>query len=104
VPDLRVLCELFLDPKLDANDRFTVMLMMFGAHGDPYDRHEVGFDEQFLAHFLRSAGFVGVRRVESLQRFQDTSELRFKGRRISLNVVAEKPAPAAPATPGQGPR
>jgi predicted SAM-dependent methyltransferase len=92
VPDLEVLCELFLDrERLSVNERFTVMLMMFGGHVDPFDRHELGFDEQFLAHFLRSAGFVDVRRVPSLQRFQDTSEQEFKGRRISLNVMAEKP-------------
>jgi predicted SAM-dependent methyltransferase len=92
VPDLEVLCELFLDrDRLNLNERFTVMLMMFGGHADPYDRHELGFDEPFLVHFLRSAGFVGVRRVRSLQRFEDTSELEFKGRRISLNVIAEKP-------------
>ena len=92
VPDLEVLCELFLQrDQLDANERFTVMLMMFGGHGDPHDRHELGFDEQFLTHYLRGAGFVSVRRVESLGRFQDTSELQFRGRRISLNLVAEKP-------------
>lgn len=92
VPDLDVLARLFVDrARLSAQERFSVMLMMFGGHADAHDRHEIGFDEDFLRHFLTSAGFVNVRRVPSLGRFRDTSEMEFKGVRISLNVVAEKP-------------
>lgn len=92
VPDLGVLAHLFVDrARLNAQERFAVMLMMFGGHADDHDRHEIGFDEDFLGHFLKAAGFVNVRRVQSLGRFRDTSEMEFKGMRISLNVVAEKP-------------
>jgi len=93
VPDLDVLARLYVDrERLDANERFQVMLMMFGAHADPHDRHEIGFNDEGLGHFLRAAGFVNVLRVKSLGKFRDTSELEFKGVRISLNIVAEKPA------------
>src|SRR6185295_517142 len=34
VPDLDVLCRLFLEPKLDINMRFHVMRMMFGGQID----------------------------------------------------------------------
>src|SRR5262245_32947651 len=92
VPDLDLLCRLFADrERLTPDERFTVMLMMFGGHADEHDRHEIGFNKEFLTHFLRSAGFVDLRRVESLGQFGDSSELVFKGERISLNVVARKP-------------
>jgi len=93
VPDLDVLTRLFADrARLNAQERFTVMLMMFGGHADAHDRHEIGFDEDFLRHFLAAAGFSDVRRVASLGRFRDSSEMEFKGARISLNMVAAKPA------------
>jgi predicted SAM-dependent methyltransferase len=93
VPDLDVLARLFVErSRLSLNERYKVMLMMFGAHSDAYDRHEIGFNDEFLRFFLQSAGFVNVRRVESLGVFRDTSELVFMGVRISLNVIAEKRA------------
>ena len=93
VPDLDVLARLFADrARVDVNERFQIMLMMFGAHADLHDRHEIGFNDEFLRHFLAEAGFVNVRRVQSLGKFRDTSEMRFKGIYISLNVIAEKSA------------
>lgn len=93
VPDLDVLAQLYADrERLDPNERFQVMLMMFGGHADAHDRHEIGFNEESLAYFLRSAGFVNPLRVHALGKFRDTSELEFKGVRISLNMVAEKAA------------
>jgi predicted SAM-dependent methyltransferase len=92
VPDLDVLARLFADrERLGVQERFKVMLMMFGAHADPHDRHEIGFNAEILGYFLHSAGFVNIRRVHSLGKFGDTSELEFMGVRISLNVLADKP-------------
>jgi hypothetical protein len=73
------------------------MLMMFGGHLDQHDQHQIGLNEEFLTYYLQQAGFANVRRVASLGQFPDTSELVFKGVRISLNVVAEKPAANRPA-------
>jgi protein O-GlcNAc transferase len=92
VPDMDTLARLFLDKDaLSAQDRFFVMRMMFGGHVDRYDYHVVGLNEEFLAKFLREAGFVSMRRVEDLGLFDDTSRLRFGGTPISLNMIATKP-------------
>jgi predicted SAM-dependent methyltransferase len=92
VPDLQRLCGLFSDPSLSVPERYTVMLMMFGGHDDPFDCHEIGFDVDILAYFLREAGFVNMRRVESFGLFSDSSELMYRNVRISLNLTAEKMA------------
>lgn len=92
VPDLTVLCKLFLDhEKLSGKDRFMVMRMMFGGHIDEYDYHQVGLSVEFLGSYLSQAGFVNARQVRSFGLFRDTSEMVFKDMAISLNVVAQKP-------------
>jgi predicted SAM-dependent methyltransferase len=92
VPDLDVLATLLLArDQLTTNDRFFVMRMMFGGHTDPFDYHQVGFNQEFLAHFLNEAGFIDILRVEDLGRFEDTSRMRYKDIPISLNVLARNP-------------
>ena len=91
VPDLDVLSELILaKDKLTPDERFFVMRMMFGGHVDQYDYHVVGLNEVFLGSFLRDAGFDAIERVEEFGLFNDTSSMRFKGRLISLNMIARK--------------
>lgn len=91
VPNLEVLCELFLmKDKLSAQDRFTVMRMMYGGQIDPYDFHKVGYSPDILASFLIQAGFENVRMVDDFGIFDDTSKMEFAGRHISLNLIAEK--------------
>lgn len=92
VPDISVLCALFLDPALSPNQRFQVMRMMFGGQSDEADFHYVGLNEEFLITFMHNAGFVDMVRVENFGYFQDTSCLVFSDRLISLNVFARKPA------------
>jgi len=96
VPDLDVLAQLLLEKnRLNINDRFMVMRMIFGGHVDQYDYHVAGLNEEFLAHFLKRAGYVNVRRVQDFGLFQDASVMLFQGVPISLNMIAEKPhAPA----------
>ena len=92
VPDLDALAKLFLDTeRLNVDERFHVMRMMFGGHIDRYDYHVVGLNGQFLAGFLHAAGFVNIRSVENFGLFDDTSSMIFKGVAISLNMIAEKP-------------
>lgn len=92
VPDMDVLCRLFLERKqLTGNDRFFVMRMMFGGHVDQYDYHVVGFNDEILGSYLHQAGFVSLRRVENFGLFSDTSAMQFRGVPISLNVIAHKP-------------
>lgn len=90
VPDLAVLAALLLSPQLQMIDRFMVMRMIFGGHMDAYDYHQVGLTDEILASFLINAGFVEPQRVERFGHFEDTSDMRFAGVRISLNLQARK--------------
>jgi len=92
VPDMDILCQMFLaKDQLPPDARFHVMRMMFGGHSHDYDYHHVGLNQEFLSQFLLAAGFVNVRRVQSLEQFDDTSNMEMAGVRISLNLIAEKP-------------
>lgn len=90
VPDMEVLCRLFLAPQLALNDRFKIVKMMFGGHVDEHDYHKVGFNFAILAYFLKEAGFVDITRVDDLGVFDDTSRFVSHGVVISLNVIARK--------------
>jgi predicted SAM-dependent methyltransferase len=91
VPDLEILAGLLLEKQqFGPNERFAVMRMMFGGHTDKYDYHFIGLNEEFLASFLATAGFVNTRRVSQFGLFNDTSNLIFNGIPISLNVITEK--------------
>jgi len=105
VPDLDVLATLLLQrERLDVNQRFQVMRMLFGGHVDAHDYHLIGLNVDFLAGFLNSAGFENLQRVPRHGLFRDTSDMVYAGMRISLNVTACKPAvevaPQAPAMAG----
>ncbi|MCT0212101.1 MULTISPECIES: class I SAM-dependent methyltransferase [Synechococcales] len=92
VPDMDILAGLFLEKNLlNLEERFMVMRMIFGGHIDAFDYHLTGLNEEFLSEFLKSAGYTSITRVESLKIFHDTSEMEFKGVRISLNVRAKNP-------------
>ena len=94
VPDMDVLAQLFLDKEhLGVEDRFMVMRMMFGGHINSHDYHLVGLNQDFLSDYLRSAGYDNIERVQSFGLFNDTSEMEFRGVRISLNMVATNPHP-----------
>jgi len=93
VPDMDILAELFLaKEKLNVNERFQVMRMMFGGHIDKYDYHVVGLNLEFLSHYLFTSGFENIKRVKFFGLFEDTSCLVLKGVPISLNLIAEKTA------------
>jgi predicted SAM-dependent methyltransferase len=88
VPDLDVLCQSFVSPFASPDVKFHVMRMIFGGQVDAHDFHYMGFNQEFLAHFLREAGFSSSQRVASFGLFKDTSEFRPYGFPISLNMVA----------------
>jgi predicted SAM-dependent methyltransferase len=92
VPNLEILCRLFLDPQLKAEHRFYLMRIMFGGQIDPHDFHRVGFNWEFLGSFLAEAGYSDIRRVQEFGLFEDGSTTKFAGLPISLNVRAVKPA------------
>jgi predicted SAM-dependent methyltransferase len=90
VPDLEILCRLFLQPNLSLDLRYHIMKWMFGNQMDPFDFHKVGLTFEFLVAFLGNAGFKWARRVESFGLFNDSSMTRFANQPISLNVQAFK--------------
>lgn len=92
VPDLDTLCALFADPALSFEERVHVMRMMFGGQTNSADFHKAGLNEAFLRDLLQAAGFVDVVRADSFGLFEDSSALVFRGRRISVNLSARKPA------------
>ncbi len=91
VPDLDTLAGLLLQrDKLDVNQRFHVMRMIFGGHVDAHDYHLVGLNQDILASYLTGAGFAEAYRVTHHGVFNDTSNMVFAGVPISLNVIAVK--------------
>lgn len=90
VPDLAVLSRLFARDDLDVQQRYEIMLMMFGGQYDAFDFHKVGFWEELLALFLMNAGFREPTRVEDFGLFDDYSTHRFLDVPISLNMIAVK--------------
>jgi predicted SAM-dependent methyltransferase len=92
VPDMDILAQLFLlKDKLNQDERFFVMRMMFGGHIDAHDYHQVGLNQDFLTDYLTQAGFTNIKRVDSFDLFHDTSETQFRGVPISVNLIASKP-------------
>ncbi|MDB5391966.1 MAG: hypothetical protein JWM11_7612 [Planctomycetaceae bacterium] len=91
VPDLDILCRMFVDPNLKTQDRFLVMMFLFGGQLTQNDFHKTGFSEDLLFDFLTSAGFERFRRVADFGLFQDTSLMRVWGAPISLNIECFKP-------------
>jgi predicted SAM-dependent methyltransferase len=93
VPDLDVLAGLILSKdKLTPDERFFVMRMIFGGHVDKYDYHVVGLNEEFLTRFLKGAGYENILKVDGFGFFDDTSNMKYMGVAISLNLIAEKPS------------
>ena len=90
VPDLDVLCRIFIDNKAPAKVKFHVMRIMFGGQTDEFDYHYFGWNYEFLNSYLIEAGFKKNERVKSFNLFNDTSDFAPYGPPISLNVIAYK--------------
>jgi predicted SAM-dependent methyltransferase len=90
VPDMDLLCHLFIDPRASSERKFHVMRMMFGGQTDAHDFHFIGFNERFLLAFLRQAQFSRAERVGDFGIFEDASSYAPYGYPISLNVVATR--------------
>ena len=91
VPDLEVLCNLFLQTAQDLNAQFFVQRMIMGGQTEPFDFHKTGFSFSILRGMLEHHGFRDIRRVASFGLFDDTSEGKFGDVPISLNVQCVKP-------------
>ena len=90
VPDMDIIFRLFINPKATTNVKFLLMKMVFGGQVDNHDFHYFGWNYEFMVDFLAKANFSKFKRVESLEVFKDTSELKAYGHKISLNMIAVK--------------
>ncbi len=90
VPDLERLCEMFLDKKKTFKERFYIMRMMYGGQINEFDFHYTGFSEGILTFYLKKAGFKNIKKVESLNKFNDCSSKVYSNKLISLNLISEK--------------
>lgn len=91
VPDMDILCKVFIDPKAPYKVKWHAMRMMFGGQIDPYDFHYFGWNFEFMNNFLKEAGFEKIERVKSFSLFDDTSDYAPYGPvKISLNIIAYK--------------
>jgi len=93
VPALGAVARFLAAERVDPNEQFYLMRVLFGGHMDAHDYHQTGFTQDILVGFLTKAGYVRLRRVRSFGLFEDTSDLSHKGTPLSLNVIAEKPGP-----------
>lgn len=91
VPDLAVLCRIYVHPGASAEHRHKLRRIIFGGQVDAHDIYLAGFDlESLLAH-LAAAGFERGARVRDFGLFEDTSRLHLGDVPVSLNVRAHKP-------------
>jgi len=90
VPDFETLCGLFINQEAPIEEKFSLMMHMFGAQEDENDFHKTGLTWDFLSHFLIEAGFSEIKRVTEFGLFNDFSSHRKFGILTSLNVEAIK--------------
>ena len=90
VPDMDILCKMFIDKKAGGSAKFDVMRMMFGGQTDEFDYHYFGWNYEFLNTYLLEAGFKKNERIKTFDIFNDTSSYAPYGPLISLNVIAYK--------------
>ena len=90
VPDLKKLAALFVSSDISLNQRYEIMLSLFGGQLSPHDFHKSGFFEELLVKYLNATNFSNTEIVEEFDLFEDSSKLRIKGQVISLNVIATK--------------
>ena len=90
VPDLDILCRMFIHKEATSKIKFDVMRMIFGGQIDKYDFHYFGWNFEFLNDYLTKTGFSKIEKVETFNLFKDTSELKCYGSYISLNLIAYK--------------
>jgi predicted SAM-dependent methyltransferase len=90
VPDLEILCNMFLHYRTQVNQQFYIQRMMMGGQMDEFDFHKTGFSQNILIALLNDHKFHTYKRVESFGLFKDTSELKFGGVSISLNLECRR--------------
>ncbi len=57
VPDLEILCRLFIHPQMTWQSVIEATRMMFGGQDDEFDFHYIGLSYEFLSLYLAASGF-----------------------------------------------
>ena len=90
VPDMDILCKMFIDKTNTPQIKIHALKMIFGGQTDEYDFHYFGYNFDLLSNLLKKNGFKDVERVEKFSIFNDTSSYAPYGELISLNLIAIK--------------
>ncbi|MFQ3680563.1 MAG: methyltransferase domain-containing protein [Pseudanabaenaceae cyanobacterium] len=90
VPDLDVLCRLYIQPHRTVDEKHFLMGILFGGQKTLLDVHRSGFSWDTLAAYLEAVGYRNCQRVADFGLFHDTSLLTVFGEPASLNVIAYK--------------
>ncbi len=88
VPDMEILCRLFLAPNVNFKHRYNVMRVLFGGRAGPHDVHYTGMFHEFLGAMMHGAGFREIERVQEFGEFKDASSLSAGNVLVSLNLQA----------------
>ena len=93
VPNLETLAKVFLQLP-EGEEKFTIMMMIYGGQTDCHDFHYIGYWPSFLYSVLGYAKFKRFERVEFFNIFNDTSMITLSTKNgaipVSLNVIAYK--------------
>ena len=90
VPDFELLCQALIQEQFTREQRFQIMVYVFGGQVDPYDFHKIGLTEEFLTRYLNLAGFTDLQRVDEFDLFEDASSMKLGTYYLSLNMLATK--------------
>jgi protein O-GlcNAc transferase len=90
VPDFELLCSLLVNPSVPRDELFSVMSLIYGDQAAPDRYNRTGLTAEFVAAYLKQAGFKTARRVPSFGLFNDMSNAKRFSQSIALNVLATK--------------
>tara|TARA_X000001036_G_scaffold356690_1_gene338787 strand:+ start:72 stop:581 length:510 start_codon:yes stop_codon:yes gene_type:complete len=90
VPDMDILCKMFIDKTNTPQIKIHALRMIFGGQTDEYDFHYFGYNFDLLSNLLKKSGFKDVKKVQKFSIFDDTSNYAPYGEHISLNLIAIK--------------
>ena len=91
VPDMDILCRIFMSSEAPMRAKLHAIKMMFGGQMDKFDYHYFGWNYDILEKYLREAGFKNIEKVKFFDLFDDTSTYApYNDVPISLNVIAYK--------------
>jgi predicted SAM-dependent methyltransferase len=90
VPDMDVLCQMYLNKSLGTAERIELTRIIYGGQMNEHDFHKTGLNYSLLMTWLEDVGFSGAERKPTFGIFADRSNSVLNGRLISLNVVAYK--------------